>query len=1737
MRTFLNLPKLMRHRLVILTVVIFIFTSKASALNYYWVGGSGNWDALTHWATTSGGTVFHNQIPTAVDDVFFDANSFTGPNQTVTLNVLTALCHNMNWTAATNLPTLNGGSCTLIKLYGSLTFTSGMAIQAFPTVNFESTTTGQTITMGGKILNNVNFNGIGGGWTLQDNFTGNAFTVITLNAGAINTNNKPISAATFTATNTTYTKSISIGTSIINLVNGWNVISANNLTVTSGQSVFNLTGSTSFFHGGPFTYYDINFSMPGVGTNGVLTSSGNIHNIFFAGAGSISGTGTHINNIVFTNDGAINGSNTVNDILFPEAGTVSGSNILHDVTFTQIATISGNNTFHNAGIAGDGTIGGNNNFNDLSLAANHIYSLASGSLTTVNGTFNANGTCGGLIDIHGSTVQSVATISHPPGTVTCSNLVLRDVAATGGATFTANSSIDLGNNPGWTINAAVSRTYYWIGNSGNWSNGNHWSLTSGGPPSGCAPTPVDDVFFDANSFSLPGQSVVLNPNEAFCRNMNWTGVTNSPDFSGSATNEKLLIFGSLTFVSGMTVTSMPDVYFEATTPGQTITMAGKALDNVSFDGVNGGWTFIDGFKATGKILHSAGAINTNNQTMNGLSYSTVTPNFTRSINIGNSIITLVDGWFVTQIGMTVTCEHAIINITGSSAPKFSCASFTYWDVNFTNAVGKGSVGGASNIHDITFAGEGAVSGANTIHNITIAKDGEISATNNINDVFFGKAATISDANIFHDVIITSHGNISGTNTFHDLTLTPDGVYTLESGSVSTINGTLNANGNCSFFIHIQSGTPGSTATISHPAGNVTCSWLILKGIAATGGGTFVANNSVDLGSNSGWTINSAPSRDLYWVNNSGNWSDQSHWSLTSGGAANVCPPSPLDNVFFDANSFTLTGQTVTLDPAIANCRNMSWTGVGKIPTFKGGASLFLKIFGSLTMASGMNILSLTPVNFEATSPGKTITMSGKSLGLVVNFNGIGGGWTFNDAYSSDDAVVLNAGSINTNNQKMSAGSFNNGTTTFAKSINIGTSAIDMRKFWTTTSANMTVTSGLSLITITGGGQFNGGPFTYNDVNFSSTTGGGSVTSSGTIHDILFSNFGAVYGSGAHINDIIFTSDGLIDQTNTIHDIQFKTNGTITGTNTIHDFSVAQTGTMGGANTVHSGIFNGNGTIAGNNTFNELKFTAGFTYVLSNVSSLLKIIDKWSVQGSCTSYIVLQSASQGSFASVNKAAGQVLGYNIHMKDIHATGAASFIAYNSVDLGGNAGWSFQTLLPLHPPAVIIGPAQVCPGATGVVYHTSPVQGSIYYQWTVPAGATIVSGQGDTLIVVNFGTATSGTISVLTFDGCQFSTSGSTLAVTISNNFNPTVSIAASPVMPVCSGASVTFTATSNTNGTGTVTFNFKKNGVSAQSGPSNTFSTSALANGDIITCQLTISGGTCYSSNSVTSNQVVVAIGPPVEPSVSLSSNPAGDICNGINVRFTANAATNGTGTINYNFKINGVSVQNGSSNTYNTSVLNNGDQVTCTINISGGTCLSATTALSNTLTMNVTSGVIPTITITASAASVCIGEPLTFNASITNGGTAPLYQWKVNGSNAGANNSAFTSSALRDGDIVTCMLTSNSACAGNVPVSSNEVVAKIVDCSCLPDIPNFISPNGDGINDKWVINYTNCIRRVDVKVFNRNGSLVYESSNYQSDWMGTYKALPLPDATYYYIVKLYGTNNKDQIIKGNLTILR
>ncbi len=88
------------------------------------------------------------------------------------------------------------------------------------------------------------------------------------------------------------------------------------------------------------------------------------------------------------------------------------------------------------------------------------------------------------------------------------------------------------------------------------------------------------------------------------------------------------------------------------------------------------------------------------------------------------------------------------------------------------------------------------------------------------------------------------------------------------------------------------------------------------------------------------------------------------------------------------------------------------------------------------------------------------------------------------------------------------------------------------------------------------------------------------------------------------------------------------------------------------------------------------------------------------------------------------------------------------------------------------------------------------------------------------------------------------------------------------------------------------------------------------------------------------------------------------------------------------------------------------------------------------------------------------------------------------------------------------------------------------------LPTAFTPNGDGLNDSWIIknieNYNACI----VQVYNRWGNKIFYSKGYNIPWNGTFNGLPLSPGAYYYFINLNSSNgNSSNLLSGSITIVK
>ncbi len=165
------------------------------------------------------------------------------------------------------------------------------------------------------------------------------------------------------------------------------------------------------------------------------------------------------------------------------------------------------------------------------------------------------------------------------------------------------------------------------------------------------------------------------------------------------------------------------------------------------------------------------------------------------------------------------------------------------------------------------------------------------------------------------------------------------------------------------------------------------------------------------------------------------------------------------------------------------------------------------------------------------------------------------------------------------------------------------------------------------------------------------------------------------------------------------------------------------------------------------------------------------------------------------------------------------------------------------------------------------------------------------------------------------------------------------------PLCTGSSVTFTATPVNGGTSPA-YQWKVNGVNA-SGATNSGYSYLPVNGDVVTCSLNASAS-CVTGNPAISNAITMIVNNNLPAGVSIvaSANP---FCPGSSVTFTA-TPVNGGSSPAFQWKVNGINAAGGNASAYTYSPANS-DVVTCVMN-SNLTCVTANPATSPSITLTV-----------------------------------------------------------------------------------------------------------------------------------------------------------------------------------------
>lgn len=177
------------------------------------------------------------------------------------------------------------------------------------------------------------------------------------------------------------------------------------------------------------------------------------------------------------------------------------------------------------------------------------------------------------------------------------------------------------------------------------------------------------------------------------------------------------------------------------------------------------------------------------------------------------------------------------------------------------------------------------------------------------------------------------------------------------------------------------------------------------------------------------------------------------------------------------------------------------------------------------------------------------------------------------------------------------------------------------------------------------------------------------------------------------------------------------------------------------------------------------------------------------------------------------------------------------------------------------------------------------------------------------------------------------------------------------------------------------------------------------------------------------------------------------------------------------------------------------------------------------TINYVNGVftvraLPAVTASSNVSSISKGGFITLTATGTGN-----FRWSpVN--NVTNPNNAVTTARVTANTTYTVQLTDANGCVNNASVTVNAIEDLLV------EVPLAFTPNGDGINDRFIIRNLDQYPQNTLQVFDRTGKLIYRRENYNNDWNGMVNGKMITRDTYFYILTI-----KDKVVKkGAVTIV-
>ena len=508
-----------------------------------------------------------------------------------------------------------------------------------------------------------------------------------------------------------------------------------------------------------------------------------------------------------------------------------------------------------------------------------------------------------------------------------------------------------------------------------------------------------------------------------------------------------------------------------------------------------------------------------------------------------------------------------------------------------------------------------------------------------------------DANSGTGTCTTAAGSACATAVLNSSTLgltlganhTMSGTFTLTAGTLSLGTNTLSCN--------IFNSSNSNTRTIAFGTGNITL----------TGSGTTI------------WTTGTT-----------------TNLSVTGTPVVNCTYSGSVGTRTISISSSTIEAQSISFNfssgsdiiASVGVTKNLNFTG------FTGTLNAATRtIYGNLTLGTGMTTASgASNTTFAGSSGPYTWRSNNVTLNnpVVVNIPSQTLS-LFDNANTGSNKLTVTAGTFDLNSKTLTCDNFNSSNSN-VRTLAFGTGSITLTGsgvvIWTTSTATNLSVTGTPVVNCTYSGSTGTRSITANNISlggtesiaisFNITAGSDTIalntTSPNSYKNIDFTGFSGTLSNGGASTTIygnLTVSSGmsLSSGANTMSFAGTSGPYTITTNNKTFDFPIEFVGISGTwqfANALTQGS-----TRTFTVTNGTVKLKAGAT---TTVGSFL-------TSGSNQKY--LQSTTAGSQATLSQASGTVNASYLTIKDINATGGATWNAYRSlsnIDAGNNTGWDF-------------------------------------------------------------------------------------------------------------------------------------------------------------------------------------------------------------------------------------------------------------------------------------------------------------------------------------------------------------------------------------------------------------------------------------------------------------------------------